>query len=90
MVSLVLDVAPRAMAVECTDDELRVALVDGRRLSVPLVWFPRLAHASPAERANYELLGEGLGVHWPAVDEDISVAGLIAGRASVEAKTVSA
>jgi hypothetical protein len=86
MVSLVLDPAPRAMAVECADDELRVSLTDGRRLSVPIVWFPRLAHATPAERANFELMGEGQGIHWPDVDEDISVVGLIAGRASVEFK----
>ena len=59
MDSLVLKVVPRAMAVVCSDDELRVSLTDGRWLSVPLVWFPRLAHASPTERANHELLGMG-------------------------------
>ena len=84
MDSLVLKVAPRAMAVECSDDELRVSFTDGRWLSVPVAWFPRLAHATPAERANYELLGEGEGIHWPAVDEDVSVLGLIAGQPSVE------
>ena len=84
MVSLILDNTPRAMDVECSDDELRVSLTDGRRLSVPIVWFPRLASASPAERANYELMGEGQGIHWPDVDEDISVVGLIAGRSSIE------
>ncbi len=87
MDSLVLRVEPRAMAVVCSEHELRVSLTDGRWLSVPIVWFPRLAHASPAERANYELMGEGQGIHWPGVDEDISVAGLIAGRASVEFKS---
>ena len=90
MVSLVLDTAPRAMAVECSDDELRVSLLDGRRLSVPIVWFPRLAHATPAERANFELMREGQGIHWPDVDEDISVVGLIAGQASFEFKVVLA
>ena len=55
-------------------------------MSVPIAGFPRLAHASPAERANQELLGEGQGIHWPGVDEDISVLGLIAGQASVEFK----
>lgn len=64
------------MAVTCSDDELRVSLSDGRWLSVPVVWSPRLAHATLAERANYELLGEGEGIHWPDVDEDISVFGL--------------
>ena len=84
MSSLMLNTAPRAMSVVCTDDELRVSLTDGRWLYVPLAWFPRLAHALPAERSNYELLGEGQGIHWPSIDEDISVAGLIAGRPSFE------
>ncbi len=86
MDSLVLKVAPRAMAVVCSDDELRVSLTDGRWLSVPLVWFPRLGHASPTERANYELLGDGEGIYWPGLDEDVSVMGLIAGQASIEFK----
>ncbi|MDB5972711.1 MAG: hypothetical protein JWQ90_5161 [Hydrocarboniphaga sp.] len=90
MSSLVLEVAPRAMEVVCSDDELRVSLTDGRWLSVPLAWFPRLAHASAAQRAQYELLGEGQGIHWPAVDEDISVLGLLAGQASIEFRTAHA
>ena len=84
MNSLILKEAPRAMAVECSDDELRVSLTDGRCLSVPVAWFPRLAHASPAQRADYELLGDGQGIHWPGVDEDVSVMGLLAGQPSVE------
>ncbi|MGQ0801999.1 MAG: DUF2442 domain-containing protein [Pseudomarimonas sp.] len=84
MNSLVLNFAPRAMAVECSDDELRVSLTDGRWISVPIVWFPRLAQATSSERANYELLGDGQGIHWPSVDEDISVVGLITGQPSVE------
>ena len=90
MNSLVLKNNPRAMAVVCSDDELRVSLTDGRWLSVPIVWFPRLAHASASERANYELLGEGEGIHWPGLDEDISVAGLIAGQPSVEFRAAHA
>lgn len=87
MGSLILKAAPRATAVECSDDELRVSLTDGRWLSVPIAcWFPRLAHATLAARANYELLGEGEGIHWPDVDEDISVMGLLAGQPSVEFK----
>jgi len=78
------------MAVTCSDDELRVSLTDGRWLSVPVVWFPRLAHASPAVRANYELMGEGEGIHWPDIDEDISVAGLLSGQPSVEYRGVYA
>ena len=85
MSSLMLKIAPRAMSVVCTEDELRVSLTDGRWLSVPLAWFPRLAHALPSDRSNYELLGEGQGIHWPSIDEDISVAGLIAGHPSFEA-----
>lgn len=84
MGSLILEAAPRAMAVECSDDESRVSLTDRRWLSVPIAWFPRLAHATIAERANYELLGEGSGMHWPDVDEDISVLWLLAGPPSVE------
>ncbi len=86
MSSFNLSVAPKAMAVVCSDDELRVSLIDGRTLTVPMAWFPRLAHASSAERADYELMGDGEGIHWPQVDEDISVAGLLAGQPSVEAK----
>lgn len=67
------------MAVEVSDDELCVQLADGRRLAVPLVWFPRLLHATTAERAKFELLGGGIGIHWPEVDEDLSVEGLLRG-----------
>jgi hypothetical protein len=85
MSSLALQVEPRAEHVRCTNDELIVALTDGRILSVPLVWFPRLVNASSQQRAQYELLGEGSGIHWPSIDEDISVLGLLAGGASMEA-----
>jgi len=63
---------------------LVVALRDGRTISVPLAWFPRLVHADSESLANYELLGDGEGIHWSSLDEDISVAGLLAGRPSVE------
>ena len=74
----------RANSVACNDDEITVVLTDGRSLSVPIVWFPRLAKATTSERADYELLGNGEGIHWPQIDEDISVSGLLAGRPSVE------
>lgn len=90
MNSLILKVVPRAMSVVCSEDELRVSLTDGRWLSVPLAWFPRLAHASQSDRSNFELLGEGQGIHWPSIDEDISVEGLIAGQPSLEPKRASA
>ena len=79
MNSLLLDDMPRATDVACTDDEITVTLADGRRLVVPIAWFPRLAHASPAARARFELLGDGRGIHWPDVDEDISVRGMLDG-----------
>lgn len=87
MSSLMLKVEPRAMSIACSDDELRVSLTDGRTLTVPIAWFPRLAHASSSERAEYEILGDGEGIHWPKVDEDISVVGLLAGQPSIEAKS---
>jgi hypothetical protein len=65
-----------------SDDELSVELADGRRLSVPLAWFPRLLHATPEQRANWKFLGDGQGLHWPEVDEDLSVAGLLRGAAA--------
>ncbi len=80
------NVAPKAMTVVCSDDELRVSLTDGRTLTVPLAWFPRLSHASSDARADCELMGDGEGIYWPQVDEDISVAGLLAGQPSFEAK----
>jgi hypothetical protein len=76
------ELRPLARRVEVTDDELRVDLADGRRIIVPLVWFPRLLAASAAARANWQLLGGGEGIHWPAADEDLSVAGLLAGSRS--------
>jgi hypothetical protein len=82
MSSSVPEARPLARRVEVTADELRVDLADGRRLSVPLVWFPRLVAASPEARAKYELLGDGQGIHWPDADEDVSVAGLLVGAPS--------
>jgi hypothetical protein len=69
----------RAKEVSVTEDELSVLLADGRRISVPLAWFPRLLRATPAERAHFELIGDGLGIHWPDIDEDLSTEGLLRG-----------
>jgi hypothetical protein len=66
-----------AVDVSCSNDELSVTLTDGRVVSVPLAWFPQLADASPRQRSDWELIGGGIGVHWPAIDEDISVASLL-------------
>lgn len=78
---------PNAQSVSVTSDTLRVDLSDGRSVSVPLAWFPRLLHATPEERGNWRLLGGGQGVHWEGLDEDISVEGMLAGRPSGEAQT---
>lgn len=65
--------------VRFTDDDLIVDLVDGRSLSVPLAWYPRLLKATAAERANWRIAGGGFGIHWPDVDEDLSTEGLLRG-----------
>lgn len=74
----------RARRVSVTADTLVVDLVDGRTISVPLAWYPRLAHGTSAERAHWRFIGDGEGIHWPDLDEDISVEGLLAGRRSAE------
>ena len=75
---------PRAKEIRCTDDELIVVLADGRSISTPLAWFPRLLHADPSARDNFEILGDGQGIHWPDLDEDLSVEGLLRGARSPE------
>ena len=78
---------PTVLHVQTTDDTLSVELADGRTISVPLAWYPRLAHAASGERANWRLIGKGHGIHWPELDEDISVENLLAGKASGESQT---
>jgi hypothetical protein len=75
-----------ATKVAVTDETLTVDLADGRTISIPLSWYPRLVHASPVERQKWQLIGRGEGIHWPDIDEDISVAALIAGHASGESQ----
>jgi hypothetical protein len=70
---------PRIAAIDVTDDEIVADLVDGRKISVPLVWSWRLLQATPDQRRNYEIIGSGQGVHWPDVDEDISAQGMLSG-----------
>lgn len=85
MSSLAHDIrVPLALDASVTDDALSVTLDDGRVVSAPLAWFPRLAHATGEERANWRLIGRGSGIHWPAIEEDISMESLIAGRPSGE------
>jgi len=70
---------PRLSDLKVTDDEIVAHLVDGRTISVPLAWSWRLTEASPAQRRNFEILGDGQGAHWPDIDEDISVEGMLSG-----------
>jgi hypothetical protein len=81
------DVAvPTALSVRVTNDTLTVDLNDGRTISVPLAWYPRLMHGTSAERKNWRLIGKGQGIHWADIDEDISVAGLLNGKPSGESQ----
>ncbi len=75
-----------AQSVEVTEDTLIVDLEDGRTISVPLAWYPRLLHGSPAERANWRLIGQGEGIHWPDLDEDVSIQHLLLGKPSQESQ----
>ena len=69
----------RVADVRCDDATLSVDLADGRTISVPLAWYPRLLRATPAERAQWQRSGGGYGIHWPAIDEDLSTEGLLRG-----------
>ena len=73
-----------AQSLSVTDEELIVHLADDRTITAPLAWFPRLVHGRPAERSNWRLIASGEGIHWPDLDEDISVRSLLAGRPSGE------
>lgn len=76
----------RAKSVAITEETLTVRLADGRTITVPLEWFPRLAHATSAERKNWRLIGKGEGLHWPDLDEDINIQDLLLGRRSGESQ----
>ena len=76
----------RATSVRVSDDALIVDLSDGRTVLAPLAWYPRLLRGTAAERNDHQLIGEGVGIHWPQLDEDISVEGILAGRRSYESK----
>jgi len=80
MSTLAVELHPQAINIEYTDSLLIVELADGRSISAPLVWFPRLSKASKEQLENWELLGDGEGIHWPDVDEDLSVIGLLMGN----------
>src|SRR6267378_4237156 len=77
---------PTALGLTVSEDAVTVDLVDGRTITAPLAWFPRLVHGAPAERANWRFIGNGDGFHWPDLDEDISVQSLLAGQRSGESQ----
>ena len=88
MNTLAVDIQiPDAVNVMVSEDTLSVDLSDGRSISVPLAWFPRLLHSTVEERENWRLIGKGHGIHWKDIDGDISVEGLLAGKPSGEAQT---
>ena len=74
----------RVIEVSVTDDTLTVDLEDGRTISIPVGWYPRLAYGTQEERANYKIGGAGHGIHWPDLDEDIGIEGLLLGKKSME------
>lgn len=87
MTTLAVEIeVPAARSVLVTEDTLNVDLYDGRSVSVPLPWFPRLFHASSEERENWRFIGKGQGIHWEDIDEDISVASLLFGKGSGESQ----
>ena len=86
MTTLVLEADPIAVDIEMGDSKFTVKLTDGRALTVPLEWYPRLYHATRLERDNWQLLGDGYAIEWPDLDEHIGVEGLLAGRRSGESE----
>lgn len=86
MTSLVLEKNPVATNVTITGEKLVIDLEDGRSVSVPIAWYPRLTHASDAERQNWELLGDGYAIEWPEIDEHIGIEALLAGKRSGESQ----
>ncbi|MEG4231294.1 DUF2442 domain-containing protein [Microcoleus sp. Pol11C3] len=88
MTSLMVELLeiPQAQNVVVTDDTLTVDLSDGRTISVPLAWYPRLLHSTPNDRNNWRFIGENEGMHWPDIDEDISIKNIILGKPSGESQ----
>ncbi len=86
MSTLTLETEPAAVQVIITEEKLIIDLADGRGISVPLAWYPRLLHGSPQERQNWQLLGDGYAIEWPDLDEHIGIEGLLAGRRSGESQ----
>jgi hypothetical protein len=89
MATLAIQVDERVKDVRFTEDVISVDLMDGRTISVPLVWYPRLLNATSAERQQWEICGGGYGLHWEGLDEDLSTAGMLRGAPSPEARANS-
>ena len=90
MATLAIKVDERVKDVSFSDDSVSVDLMDGRTITVPLVWYPRLLNATPVQRQQWEPCGGGYGVHWEAIDEDLSTEGMLRGAPSPEVKSVLA
>ena len=86
---LALSADERVKKVDISEDILKVDLMDGRTISVPLTWYPRLLNASPEQKANWEVCGAGYGIHWPDIDEDLSTEGLLRGAPAPSEKYFS-
>jgi hypothetical protein len=87
MTSLIIELQKtKIVDVQVADDSLTVNLADGRTVSVPVEWYPRLAHGTPLEQKNWRLIGQGTGIHWPDLDEDISLENLLLGQPSGESQ----
>ena len=80
MATLAVSLKPLAQNVRFTEDEMSVLLADGRTITVPLLWFPSLLNATDSQLNNYQILGDGEGIHWPDLDEDLSINGLLLGN----------
>lgn len=87
---LAINADERVADVRFTEDELRVTLMDGRTISAPLAWYPRLLHATVKQRKNWQTAGAGYGIHWPDVDEDLCTEGLLRGAPAPQPRTIKA
>ncbi len=89
MSTAVKAVEPRALRVQITEDEITAHLLDGRTISVPLAWSWRLSEATQEQRQKFEIIGDGIGIHWPELDEDISIEGMLGGSPAPRPKRIS-
>jgi hypothetical protein len=80
----------RIVKVSCTQDSVCAALADGRTICAQLAWFPRLLHATPEQRSRFQIAGAGYGIHWPEIDEDVSIEGLLRGAPASRRSAISA